>query len=69
MAQWLKRATDNRVLTGSNPTEAVWKLFAISFTPLCQCLSEETLKVVGPFLTSAIINRSEVKYLAKGVNM
>ena len=22
---------------------------AIPFTPLCQCLSEETLKVVGPF--------------------
>ena len=22
---------------------------AIQFTPLCQCLSEETLKAVGPF--------------------
>ena len=22
---------------------------AIPFTPLCQCLSEETLKAVGPF--------------------
>ena len=22
---------------------------AIPFTPLCQCLSEDTLKVVGPF--------------------
>ena len=50
VVQWLERATDNRVVAGSNPNEAVWKLFwAISFTPLCQCLSEETLKAVGPF--------------------
>ena len=27
MAQWLERATDNRVVAGSNPTEAVWKLW------------------------------------------
>ena len=25
MVEWLERATDNRVLTGSNPTEAVRK--------------------------------------------
>ena len=56
------------MLTGSNPTEAVWKTFAISFTALCQCLSEETLKAVGPFLPCAIINCSEVKYVTKGVN-
>ena len=48
MAQWLEHA-DNRVIAGSNPAEAVWKTLAISFTPLCQCLSEETLKAVGPF--------------------
>ena len=49
MVQWLERATDNRVVAGSNPAEAVWKLGQFSFTPLCQCLSEETLKAVGPF--------------------
>ena len=27
---------------------------AIPFTPLCQCLSEETLKAVGPFYQSAL---------------
>ena len=27
MAQWLERATDNRVAAGSNPAEAVWKLW------------------------------------------
>ena len=26
-----------------------FELLAIPFTPLCQCLSEETLKSVGPF--------------------
>ena len=31
---------------GSSPSAAVLKL---SFTPLCPCLSEETLKAVGPF--------------------
>ena len=30
---------------------------AIPFTPLCQCLSEETLKVVGPFYLVYIFAR------------
>ena len=34
MTQRLESVTGNLVLTGSNPTEAVWKLFSISFTPL-----------------------------------
>ena len=25
--QWLERATDNRVVAGSNPTEAVWEFW------------------------------------------
>ena len=29
MAQWLERATDYRVVAGSNPAEAVWKLWQI----------------------------------------
>ena len=50
VAQWLERATDNRVVAGSNPAEAVWKHWQFPLgTPLCQCLSEETLKAVGPF--------------------
>ena len=64
VAQRLERATDNRVLTGSNPTEAVRELlqfplphFASVFFP------KETLKAVGPFLPCAVINRSEVKDL------
>ena len=27
VAQWLESATDNRVVAGSNPAEAVWKLW------------------------------------------
>ena len=42
------RASQDRKAMGSNPTSAVSKL-AISFTPLCQCLLEETLKAVDPF--------------------
>ena len=49
VALWLERATDNRVVAGSNPAEAVWKLWQFPLPPLCQCLSEETLKAVGPF--------------------
>ena len=37
---------------------------AILFTPLCQCLSEETLKVVGPFYLVAM--PGEVKDHTKG---
>ena len=33
---------------------------AIPFTPLCQCLSEETLKAVGPFYL--VFTPGEVNY-------
>ena len=67
VAQWLERATDNRVIAGSNPIEAFWKLqMAISFTPLCQCLSEETVKAVGPFYLVSM--PGEVKDPTRGVN-
>ena len=34
---------------------------AIPFTPLCQCLSEETLKAVGPFYLVSMPLPGEVK--------
>ena len=40
---------------------------AISFTPLCQCLSEETLKAVGPFYLVPM--PGEVKDPTQGVNV
>ena len=69
VAQWIERATDNRVVARSNPTETAWKLLAISFTPLCQCLSEETLKAVGPFYMYLVPMPGEVKDPTQGVNV
>ena len=48
VARWLDCAIDNRVVAGSNHTGASWKL-PIFFTQLSQCISEETIKAVGPF--------------------
>ena len=40
---------------------------AIAFTPLCQCLSEETLKCVGPFYRVSM--PGEEKYPTQGANV
>ena len=52
-AQWQSRfqyRTGDRVVLGSNPAGGIrFESLVIPFTPLCQCLSEETLKAVGPF--------------------
>ena len=48
----LERRTGDRTVEGSNPTAD--GTLAIPFTPLCQCLSEETLKAVGPFYLVSI---------------
>ena len=45
------------MVQGSNPIAATYSL---PFTPLCQCLSEEALKAVGPFYLVAMSR--EVKY-------
>ena len=40
------------MVDGSSPTSVKTFLFGtltIPFTPLCQCLSDETVKAVGPF--------------------
>ena len=61
MAWWLESLTGNRVVTGSNRSEAVWKLFFFNLrypTLFCQCLSEETL----PFLRCAIIGNVQVNW-------
>ena len=45
-------STGDRTFDGSIPTSVktfLFGTFAIPFTPLCQCLSDETVKVVGPF--------------------
>ena len=52
MAEWARESTGDRTVDGSSPTSVKPFLFgtlAIPFTPLCQCLSDETVKAVGPF--------------------
>ena len=50
--------------------ESCWgrlETLAISFTPLCQCISEETLKAVGPFYLVSM--PGEVKDPTPGLNV
>ena len=52
MAEWVRASTGDRTFDGSSPTAVKTFRFgtlAIPFTLLCQCLSDETLKAVGPF--------------------
>ena len=50
MAEWVRESTGDRMVDGSSPTSVtIFKILAIPFTPLCQCLSDETVKAVGPF--------------------
>ena len=48
---WLERWTDDPVVLGSNPAAATpLRNFGHDpFTPLYQCISNDTLKAVGPF--------------------
>ena len=56
MAERARTLTGDRTVNGSSPAAVknfslrfgTWSL-AIPFTPPCQCLSDETLKAVGPF--------------------
>ena len=52
MAEWTRALTGDRTVNGSSPAAVKTFRFgtlAIPFTPPCQCLSDETLKAVGPF--------------------
>ena len=52
MAEWVRALTGDRTVNGSSPSAVKTFRFgtlAIPFIPLCQCLSDETLKAVGPF--------------------
>ena len=62
--QWLDRMTFDREVLGSNPTGTASELWATLFTWLCQCLSEVTLKAVGPFYLVSM--PWEVKYPTQG---
>ena len=71
-ARWpsgLERTTSDRVVLGLNPAGAtsIRNYMAIPFTPLRRCLSEETLKAVGPFYLVSM--PGEVKDPTQGVNV
>ena len=56
LERWLQWLGDRTV--SGRVRILMWQLrfgtLAIPFTPLCQCLSEETLKAVGPFYLVSI---------------
>ena len=62
----VEHSTDDRKVLGSIPADTASELFG-PFTPLCQRLSGETLKVVGPFYLVSM--PGEVKYRTQGVNV
>ena len=50
MAEWARALTGDRTVNGSSPAAVkTFGTLATPFTPPCQCLSDETLKAVGPF--------------------
>ena len=60
MAEWVRASTGDRTVDGSSPTSVKTFLFgtlAIPFTPLCQCLSDETVKAVGTFYLHGVYAR------------
>ena len=66
MDPWLERSTDDRVVPGSNPTEAAWKLWQFCLPHFANCLSEETLKAVGPFYLVVYARGSKRLHTCRG---
>ena len=64
VAEWARALTGYRTVNGSSPAAVKTFRFgtlAIPFTPPCQCLSDETLKAVGPFYLVSMPGPGEVK--------
>ena len=61
VAEWVRASTGDRTIDASTPTagDFAFGTLAIPLTLLCQCLSDETLKAVGPF--SLVSMPGEVK--------
>ena len=62
VAEWVRASTGDRTIDGSTPTAGDFEFgtLAIPLTLLCQFLSDETLKAVGPFYLVSM--PGEVKY-------
>ena len=66
MAEWVRESTGRSRPDGRWFESHIGKTFlvgtlAIPFTPLCQCLSDETVNAVGPFYLVSISMPGEVK--------
>ena len=65
VAEWVRASTGNRTIDGSTPTAGDFAFgtlsLAIPLTLLCQCLSDETVKAVGPFYLYVVSMPGEVK--------
>ena len=59
VAEWVRASTGDRTIDGSTPTARDFEFgtLAIPLTLLCQCLSDETLKAVGPLILSGVYAR------------
>ena len=67
VAQWLERATDDRVVAGSNPAEAVWKLGNFLYPTLPVSFRRDT-KSRWPLLSGVYARGSERSHTGgKGV--
>ena len=63
MSEWVRASTADRTFDGSSPISVKTFLFGTfgnSVYPACQCLSDETVKAVGPFYLVSM--PGEVKY-------
>ena len=48
VAKWLERATDDRVVAGSNPTEITWKLWKFPLPNFASAFRKRHKKPLGP---------------------
>ena len=65
MVEWVRASTGDRTVDDSSPTSVKKILFgtlAIPFTPLCQCLSDETVKAGGPFYRVSMPGGSKISH-------
>ena len=70
VAGWLQRRTGNRVVLGSNPAGGLcFGTLAIPFSPLCQCLSDDTLKAVGPFYLVSVPGEVKIPHRVQMCNL
>ena len=70
MAEWVRPSTGDRTVDGPSPTSVETFLFgtlAIPFTPLCQCLSDETVNAVGPFYLVSMPGEVKVPPVRTGI--